>query len=56
MTRPAKEPPLAPAPAVRDVHVGLPMEGLEAADVAHLRQVYARDRQRLADLTGILYG
>jgi hypothetical protein len=48
--------PDAPAPAGRDVHVGREMEGLGEADVAHLRQVYARDRQRLADLTGVIYG
>ena len=48
--------PDAAAPAGREVHVGQEMEGLTEADVAHLRQVYARDRQRLADLTGVVYG
>jgi hypothetical protein len=47
-----------PAPAAREVHVGRDMDygsALTAADVAHLRQVYARDQQRLADLTGVRF-
>ena len=50
--------PPAPAPAAREVHVGpkdLPGE-LAAADVAHLRSVYAADNARLAALTGLQFG
>jgi hypothetical protein len=39
----------------RDVHVGREMEGLDPADVAFLRDLYARDMQRLADLTGVVF-
>lgn len=51
---------LAPggAPAPREVHVGRDMDygsRLEAADVAHLRAVYARDLVRLGDLTGVRF-
>lgn len=46
----------APGPvAAREAHVGQEMEGLEAVDIAHLRQVYARDQDRLFDLTGLRY-
>jgi len=41
--------------AARDVHVGQEMEGLEAADIAYLRQVYARDQDQLFELTGLRY-
>ncbi len=47
------------APAPRDVHVGRDMDygsALTPEDAAWLRQVYARDQQRLADLTGIRFG
>jgi hypothetical protein len=47
------------APARREVHVGQEMDygsELTAADVAHLREIYARDQQRLADLTGLRFG
>ncbi len=47
------------APVPRDVHVGREMDygaGLADADVAHLRRVYARDAERLADLTGVRFG
>jgi hypothetical protein len=49
----------APAPAPRDVHVGRDMaypSELSAADVEHLRSVYAADAERLADLTGVRFG
>jgi hypothetical protein len=49
----------APAPARREVHVGREMDypsELAAADVAHLRAVYAADAERLADLTGLRFG
>jgi len=49
----------APAPAPREANVGRDMDygaELAAADVAHLRSVYARDQQRLADLTGLRFG
>lgn len=46
----------APAPVShREVHVGQEMAGLEPADVAFLRGLYARDAHRLADLTGIAF-
>jgi hypothetical protein len=47
-------PPSGPV-APREAHVGREMEGLEAADVAWLRQVYARDQARLFELTGLRY-
>ena len=52
---------LAPghAAAPRDVHVGRDMDygsELPRAAVAHLRSVYARDAERLADLTGVRFG
>jgi hypothetical protein len=50
-------PPGGP-PAAREVHVGRDMDygsDLTAADVKHLRGVYARDAERLADLTGIRF-
>lgn len=52
---------LAPgaAPRAREANVGREMDygsELSAADVAHLRGVYARDLQRLADLTGVRFG
>src|SRR5205814_6196919 len=36
-------------------HVGAASAGLDAADVAHLRRVYARDQDRLRSLTGLGY-
>ena len=51
-------PPGAP-PRPRAAHVGREMDygsTLTAADVAHLRTIYARDAERLADLTGIRFG
>lgn len=50
--------PAAP-PAHRDVHVGRDMaypSELTPMDVAYLRQVYAADAERLADLTGVRFG
>jgi hypothetical protein len=47
------------APAPRDVHVGAEMDyggELTAEDAAWLREVYARDQRRLADLTGVSFG
>lgn len=49
----------APPPPPRTVHEGVEMDypsSLEPADVEHLRRVYARDAERLADLTGIRFG
>lgn len=42
----------------RDVHVGREIDGsdLTEADVRHLKLVYARDMERLADLTGVRFG
>lgn len=51
--------PAGPAPAPREAHVGREMDygsELTAADVAHLRAVYAHDAERLADLTGVRFG
>jgi len=45
--------------AAREVHVGRQMNygsQLTTEDVAWLREVYARDQQRLADLTGVRIG
>ncbi|HLZ74983.1 sulfotransferase domain-containing protein [Phenylobacterium sp.] len=50
--------PQGPAPAHREVHVGREMDygaAPTAADIAHLRTVYARDAERLADLAGIRF-
>lgn len=50
--------PLAPTPTPREVHVGREMDypsRLTTADVDHLRQVYARDAERLAALTGLCF-
>lgn len=50
--------PRAATPAAREVHVGQDIaypSKLEAADVEHLRRTYARDAERLADLTGIRF-
>ena len=47
-----------PAAAAREVHVGRDMDygsELTPVDVAHLRGVYARDAERLADLTGVRF-
>ena len=47
------------APAPREANVGREIDygsRLETADVAHLRGVYARDLQRLGDLTGVRFG
>jgi hypothetical protein len=46
-------------PAPREANVGREMDygaELTAADVTHLRGVYARDLERLADLTGVRFG
>lgn len=50
--------PPAPTPTPREVHVGREMDypsRLTTADVDHLRQVYARDAERLAALTGLCF-
>ncbi|THD58904.1 sulfotransferase domain-containing protein [Phenylobacterium sp.] len=50
--------PPGPAPSAREANVGREMDygsALTAADVAHLRGVYARDAERLADLTGLRF-
>lgn len=47
-----------PAPAPREVHVGREMDygsELTPEDAAFLRTVYARDAERLADLTGVRF-
>ena len=44
-----------PAPAPREVHLGTTGGGLSEADAAFLRQVYATDAARLADLTGVRF-
>mgnify|MGYP001556542574 CR=1 FL=1 len=47
------------APHPREVHLGREMDygsALSAADVAHLGRIYARDQERLADLTGVRFG
>jgi Sulfotransferase domain len=49
----------AAAPAPREANVGREMDygsELTPADVAHLRGVYARDLERLADLTSVRFG
>jgi len=48
-----------PAPTPRESNLGLEMDygsTLTADDVGYLRSVYARDQQRLADLTGLRFG
>jgi len=40
----------------REIHVGQEMAGLETADIAFLRSLYARDLEQLSDLTGIDFG
>jgi len=48
----------APTPGSREVHVGREMDypsELTAADIDHLRQVYAVDAERLATLTGVRF-
>jgi hypothetical protein len=50
--------PKGSAPTHREVHVGRDMDyggELTGEDAAWLRQVYARDQQRLFELTGIRY-
>ena len=50
---------VGPAPAPREANVGREMDygsDLTAADMAHLRGVYAGDLRRLADLTGVRFG
>ena len=44
-----------PAPAPREVHMGTTGGSLSEADAAFLRQVYAKDAERLADLTGVRF-
>ncbi len=47
------------SPRARDVHVGAEMDygsALAAGDVEHLGRIYARDLERLADLTGVRFG
>jgi len=49
----------APQPAGREIHVGQQIDypsELVAADVEHLRTVYAPDADRLATLTGVRFG
>jgi hypothetical protein len=49
--------PPAPTPESREVHVGPASDAaLTAADVDHLRAVYAPDAERLATLTGVRFG
>jgi hypothetical protein len=51
--------PKGKAPRAREVHVGRGMDGgneLTDIDIAHLRQIYARDEARLADLIGVRFG
>jgi len=51
--------PPAPTPPARETHVGREMDypsELTAADIDHLRQVYAADAERLAALTGVRFG
>lgn len=48
----------APAPASREVHVGVEMDygsELTPEDAAYLRDLYARDQVRLAALTGLRF-
>jgi hypothetical protein len=50
--------PAGPDVSPRAVHVGREMDyggGLEAEDIAHLRQVYAQNTERLRALTGIRF-
>lgn len=50
--------PPGAAPAPREVHVGREMDYGAAPtpdDIAHLRAVYDRDAERLADLTGVRF-
>ncbi|MBP8245797.1 MAG: sulfotransferase [Phenylobacterium sp.] len=47
--------PPPPPTTPRAVHVGQEMDGLQTADILHLRQIYARDLARLKDLTGIVF-
>jgi hypothetical protein len=47
------------APAAHEAHVGAEMDyggALTAEDTTWLRQVYVRDQQRLAELTGVSFG
>ena len=45
----------APAPVSREVHMGTTGGSLGESDAAFLRQVYAKDAERLADLTGVRF-
>lgn len=47
--------PPPPRTEPRSVHVGQEMGGLDPADEAHLRAIYARDLLRLKALTGISF-
>ena len=50
--------PAGPAPTPRELHVAREMDygpELTPADIAHLRAVFARDAERLADLTGVRF-
>jgi hypothetical protein len=51
--------PKGAQPIARQAHVGREMDygaELTAEDIAHLRAVYARDAERLADLAGVRFG
>lgn len=48
--------PAAPAPAPRESHVGPDAGRPDAADIAHLRHIFAADAERLFALTGVRYG
>ena len=47
--------PPPPPTTARQVHVGREMEGLEAADIAYLKALYAEDQAQLFALTGLSY-
>ena len=47
--------PRPPPTTAREVHVGREMEGLEAADIAYLKALYAQDQAKLLALTELHY-